>query len=65
MRNELLDTLRVPEEIDWDNHPAKSGLLALWTFTKWITLGLLVAAGMIVWFIFSIVFAGLFEKEFK
>lgn len=65
MRNELLDTLRVPEEIDWDNHPAKSALLATWTFVKWITLGLLVAAGMIVWFIFSIVFAGLFEKEFK
>lgn len=64
MRNELLETLKPSEEIDWDNHPAKSGLLALWTVTKWLTIGVLVAAGMILWFIFSVVFAGLFEKEF-
>lgn len=65
MRNELLDTLAVPKEIDWDNHPAKSALLAAWTFVKWLTLGVLVAVGFMLWFIFSIVFAGLTEKEFK
>ena len=64
MRNELLNSLSTPEGIDWENHPARSTLLATWTFVKWITIGLLVAVGMILWFIFSVVFAGLFEKEF-
>ena len=65
MREDLLNTLKPSEDIDWDNHPAKSGLLTLWTIVKWTTIGVLVAAGMVLWFIFSIVFAALGEEEYK
>lgn len=65
MREDLLNTLKPSEDIDWDNHPAKSGLLTLWTIVKWATIGVLIAVGMTLWFIFSIVFAALSEEEYK
>lgn len=65
MDNALLNSLKTPEDIDWENHPGMATLKGAWTVIKWLTLGVVVAAGMILWFIFSVVFAGLFEKEFK
>jgi len=65
MRDDLINTLKPSEDIDWDNHPAKSVLLTVWTIVKWTTLGVLVAAGFTLWFIFSIVFAALSEEEYK
>jgi len=64
MRESLIETLKPSEDIDWQEHPARSALLTTWTVTKWIAIGLLAAVGALVWFIFAIVFAAMQEKEF-
>lgn len=63
MNEELLNTLKPSEKIDWQEHPARSVLLSVWTFTKWITLGFLVISGWVIWLIVSIVFSEALEKK--
>lgn len=58
MQNSLVNSLKPSEDINWDDHPGKSFLLGLWTVTKWLTIGVVVAALMILYWCFVIVFAG-------
>jgi len=57
MQNDLVNMLKPSEDIDWDDHPGKSFLLGVWTLTKWVTIGTVVAAALILYWCMTVVFA--------
>lgn len=62
MRESLVNTLKPSEDIDWEEHPARSALLATWTVVKWVTVGFLTISVWVVWLIISIAFSEVREK---